>query len=1180
MSTFRKLLVLAVFLIPIRYADALSLNAFFSVDDLPCVAGINSVLSRQCVDVSFSSIKALPHISHLIEREFTGLLCWIAMCWMVITALYFFRMFAHPVPISSNALFRRYIGPVKRSIGDSVALSHIGPVVVIGASVQMAWVAARRIIAGVACVKWREVVTKLDKERYAMRFPMDARFGVIKSPIAIAIFIFGDPGPAFVSAALVNACPETSNVCFAKLREWFRIVCSHVTPPMGELVRVGRGVTSAAPTRFCILSHVILLVFACVSATTVASAQAVRFDYFASTTSAQCVSGKLCPLQVIPGTQVSICGGSVSTLSSCLASPATTYTSASAGTSCATTSQLTPQTGGACLASSDSQGNYGFWVSPGSYNYFLRVPATAGGGTYGPYPISIGASTGCPLGAVCDANYATLAIGVAAAGSGTLYVTRAWNNTPSQTVTSGVQFLGNGKIQVAAGATVNLTGPVTCPIYQQCFDTTTNSAAAVTLGQIGPVYPAWFGAKGNDSADDTVAVKAAVKAMCSQPGHAAGGITWGSKSLIIPPSPGTGYLLTSTIPSPCGSYSLGGSGANAPIHYTGTGAIFDTNNQSYLTFHDLFMYGPNVTGQNGIAITGANSAVITVRDNYFVEFGTPPTDSPISTCTSANPIVCTATVAPATGTVTIVGFLGTGWKTLNQAVGITHLSATTFSIPVDGTGLAAFSSPGAFYSNAATISGCGISGTGDHPSLSIIHNTFEVAGTGICLDGTFDLLDISGTNTFGVSGGLDSGWGITYQNGNGAGRGLIAHNNFVTPGGAMNIGPNNGLMDIVWNQYEALPTNAPLSNALGVAYYLNSAASYDFSNNNATLHAVGNGNYCFQALNLNGAIFGPGNTCVEPLKANWNMAGVGTGSRFEYNSDLAGDMSLPYSNMNYPGIRHMGTWTTYEGNGTPYPQATFHYNAPTVPVNFQTTLGAAITSTSQSSITLYAWHAATVYALQFYLIDSNGCLEEVTTAGTSGGSVPSWSSSVCIVASATTDNGVTWTNQGPAPIYIGSLIQIGSEQMAVQTVTFGVNTVLGGIQRGINGTTAATATNGSPVILSQGCWQLTASPVNTSGAALSACVAYDTAYGGPYAYLKANAPGALPWANIPLLLYSSVVKLNPVGADSLVCNAQTEGYLFSIKNANTNTWGAAITTTGAFHVAGYCDGTTLTVFGK
>jgi hypothetical protein len=61
------------------------------------------------------------------------------------------------------------------------------------------------------------------------------------------------------------------------------------------------------------------------------------------------------------------------------------------------------------------------------------------------------------------------------------------------------------------------------------------------------------------------------------------------------------------------------------------------------------------------------------------------------------------------------------------------------------------------------------------------------------------------------------------------------------------------------------------------------------------------------------------------------------------------------------------------------------------------------------------WAAATAYtaptatATGSLVVDANGMLQETTTAGTSGGSEPSWNATV---GGTTTDGSVTWTNRG------------------------------------------------------------------------------------------------------------------------------------------------------------------------
>ena len=59
--------------------------------------------------------------------------------------------------------------------------------------------------------------------------------------------------------------------------------------------------------------------------------------------------------------------------------------------------------------------------------------------------------------------------------------------------------------------------------------------------------------------------------------------------------------------------------------------------------------------------------------------------------------------------------------------------------------------------------------------------------------------------------------------------------------------------------------------------------------------------------------------------------------------------------------------------------------------------------------TLSAWAPNTAYALNQLIVDSNGNVEEVTTAGTSGASVPTW---VTTIGGVTSDGTVSWTLQG------------------------------------------------------------------------------------------------------------------------------------------------------------------------
>ncbi len=62
--------------------------------------------------------------------------------------------------------------------------------------------------------------------------------------------------------------------------------------------------------------------------------------------------------------------------------------------------------------------------------------------------------------------------------------------------------------------------------------------------------------------------------------------------------------------------------------------------------------------------------------------------------------------------------------------------------------------------------------------------------------------------------------------------------------------------------------------------------------------------------------------------------------------------------------------------------------------------------------TFATWVATHAYALHARIIDSNGNVEIVTTAGTSGGATPTWSTTA---GANTPDGGVTWVNAGQLP---------------------------------------------------------------------------------------------------------------------------------------------------------------------
>lgn len=119
--------------------------------------------------------------------------------------------------------------------------------------------------------------------------------------------------------------------------------------------------------------------------TVAAFGQAFRVDPTpASTTSGSAPPGAYAPLLAVPGAVVGLCGDA-----GCAGS-ATSYTSAAGATPCPSNAPVVPRGTAVCASSTDSQGNFGFWLLPGNYWYTLTYNSS----TYGPFPISAGGSGG------------------------------------------------------------------------------------------------------------------------------------------------------------------------------------------------------------------------------------------------------------------------------------------------------------------------------------------------------------------------------------------------------------------------------------------------------------------------------------------------------------------------------------------------------------------------------------------------------------------------------------------------------------------------------------------------------------------------------------------------------------------------------------------------------------------
>lgn len=81
-----------------------------------------------------------------------------------------------------------------------------------------------------------------------------------------------------------------------------------------------------------------------------------------------------------------------------------------------------------------------------------------------------------------------------------------------------------------------------------------------------------------------------------------------------------------------------------------------------------------------------------------------------------------------------------------------------------------------------------------------------------------------------------------------------------------------------------------------------------------------------------------------------------------------------------------------------------------------------LTIPGQQDYTIFNWQTVTAIPLGYLLVDSNGFCQQVTTAGTTGATIPAFNATP---TGTTTDGSVTWTNMGSIKAKVSTTYNFG-----------------------------------------------------------------------------------------------------------------------------------------------------------
>lgn len=152
-------------------------------------------------------------------------------------------------------------------------------------------------------------------------------------------------------------------------------------------------------------------------------------------------------LYAVAGASINICNDSA------CATPATTYTDATGATACPLTSPIVLAGTSLCVTSTGPQGQFGFWVAPGTYYYKITFPS---GQSFGNFPLTSNTAgvTALTGGTGISVSASTGNVTVTNTGIITITAGTGLSSTGGQNPT----FANTGLLTLTAGTGISSTG--------------------------------------------------------------------------------------------------------------------------------------------------------------------------------------------------------------------------------------------------------------------------------------------------------------------------------------------------------------------------------------------------------------------------------------------------------------------------------------------------------------------------------------------------------------------------------------------------------------------------------------------------------------------------------------------------------------------------------------------------